>query len=132
MSQTFDGIYQAFIPDNTELCWPCITFIALKVRQNEIHCYIQVDIVGVKAHNYHADTPVDPDEDIHFYLDCPDADSDGRLDEIDGTDGLLDDDQGSQNIVPDVDGHLVDTVNPDEEAEVNLDRQENLDLVLED
>ena len=109
-----------------------IFIIALKVRQNEVDCYIPVDIVDVEAHNYYADTPVDPDEDSHHDLDCPDADSDGRLDEIDGTDGLLDDDKGSQNIVPDVDGHLVDTVNPDEEAEVNLDREENLDLVLED
>ena len=131
MSQTFDGIYQAFIPDNTELCWPCITFIALKVRQNEVHCHIPVDIVGVKAHNYHADTPVDPDEDSHHDLDCPDADSDGSLDDTDGTDGLFHD-LGNWHIVLDVDGHLVDTVNPGEEAEVDSDREENLDLVLED
>ena len=102
-----------------------IFIIALKVRQNEVHCNIQVDIVGVEAHNYHADTPVDPDEDIHFYLDCPDADSDD-------TDGLFDDDLGNQHIVLDMDGHLVDTVNSDEEAEVDQDREENLDLVLED
>ena len=106
-----------------------IFIIALKVRQNEVHCHIPVDIVGVKAHNYHADTPVDPDEDSHYDLDCPDADSDGSLDDIDG---LFDDDLGNWNVVLDLDGHLDDTVNPDEEAEVDQDREENLDLVLED
>ena len=102
-----------------------IFIIALKVRQNEVHCHILVDIVGVKAHNYHADTPVDPDEDSHYDLDCLDAESDG-------TDGLFDDAQGNWSIVLDVDAHLVDTVNPGDEAEVDQDREENLDLVLED